>query len=271
MAAARRGSSSTWNSGRSWTPTSVMSLPGWAGCCRSWRGCNGSRRPPASETLKSTSGNWRSEDKNFVASRELCVLSSCGECKPHDDKQTSCTCTTQTIQNKSTENEEAVNLQFNSSFPFVQEMQKTFSCYKCLMISVNLSGRHFLRGDSAELRELQEALGSANHSWTQACGGLESWERRLHAALMQCQVRHGDRTCSFCLWNRFSSLTVTCSSSGVSRDAALSAAVARSGREQTLFCKQQGPGDLPLRHAAAPRHFDGEQTRHGNLLHKDSL
>ncbi|XP_076604352.1 nesprin-2-like isoform X2 [Chaetodon auriga] len=72
----------------------------------------------------------------------------------------------------------------------LKEMQKTFNSYKCLMISVNLSSRHFLRGDSAELRELQEALGSANHSWTQACGGLESWERRLHAALMQCQEFH---------------------------------------------------------------------------------
>lgn len=70
-------------------------------------------------------------------------------------------------------------------------MQKTFNSYKCLMISVNLSSGHFLRGDSAELLELQEALSSANHSWTQACSGLESWERRLHSALMQCQVRHG--------------------------------------------------------------------------------
>lgn len=72
---------------------------------------------------------------------------------------------------------------------FVQEMQKAFNSYKCLMISVNLSSRHFVRGDSAELRELQEALSSANQSWMQACGGLESWEQRLHSALMQCQVR----------------------------------------------------------------------------------
>lgn len=91
---------------------------------------------------------------------------------------------------------------------FVQEMQKTFNSYKCLMISVNLSSRHFLRGDSAELQELQEALASANHSWTQACGGLESWERRLHSALMQCQVRHlhqrhnGDLTPTF-KWKEF--------------------------------------------------------------------
>ncbi|XP_071368742.1 nesprin-2-like [Centroberyx affinis] len=69
----------------------------------------------------------------------------------------------------------------------LKEMQKSFNSYKCLMISVNLSSRHFQRGDSAELRELQDGLRSANHSWTQACAGLESWERRLHGALMQCQ------------------------------------------------------------------------------------
>uniref|UniRef100_A0A3Q3REI0 Spectrin repeat containing, nuclear envelope 2b n=1 Tax=Mastacembelus armatus TaxID=205130 RepID=A0A3Q3REI0_9TELE len=67
------------------------------------------------------------------------------------------------------------------------DMRKTFSSYKSLMISINLSGRQFLRGDSAEL---EEALGSANHSWTQACGGLESWEGKLHSALMQCQDFH---------------------------------------------------------------------------------
>uniref|UniRef100_A0A8P4GEQ8 KASH domain-containing protein n=1 Tax=Dicentrarchus labrax TaxID=13489 RepID=A0A8P4GEQ8_DICLA len=81
----------------------------------------------------------------------------------------------------------------------LKEMQKTFNSYKCLMISVNLSSRHFLRGDSAELRELQDALASANHSWTQACGGLESWERRLHAALMQCQEFH-ETLHSLLLW-----------------------------------------------------------------------
>ncbi|KAK9534167.1 hypothetical protein VZT92_009231 [Zoarces viviparus] len=81
----------------------------------------------------------------------------------------------------------------------LKEMQKTFNSYKCLMISANLSSRHFLRGDSAELRELQDALGSANHSWTQACGGLESWERRLHSALMQCQEFH-ETLHSLLLW-----------------------------------------------------------------------
>uniref|UniRef100_A0A8C9ZFG1 Spectrin repeat containing, nuclear envelope 2b n=1 Tax=Sander lucioperca TaxID=283035 RepID=A0A8C9ZFG1_SANLU len=72
----------------------------------------------------------------------------------------------------------------------LKEMQKTFNSYKCLMISANLSSRHFTPGDAAELHE---ALGSANQSWQQACSGLESWERRLHQALMQCQVRrHGE-------------------------------------------------------------------------------
>ncbi|CAG5866901.1 unnamed protein product [Menidia menidia] len=72
----------------------------------------------------------------------------------------------------------------------LKEIQRTFNSYKCLMISVNLSGRHFLRGDSVELQELQEALTSTNQSWTQACSGLESWESKLHSALMQCQEFH---------------------------------------------------------------------------------
>ena len=71
----------------------------------------------------------------------------------------------------------------------VQEMQKSFTSYKCLMISINLSSRSLLRGGGAEQAGLQDALGSANHSWTQACGSLERWERRLHAAVLQCQVR----------------------------------------------------------------------------------
>uniref|UniRef100_A0A3Q2WQ19 Spectrin repeat containing, nuclear envelope 2b n=1 Tax=Haplochromis burtoni TaxID=8153 RepID=A0A3Q2WQ19_HAPBU len=71
------------------------------------------------------------------------------------------------------------------------EMQKIFNSYKCLMISINLSSRHFLRDDSTELHEQQEALDSANHSWTQACSGLESWERSLHSAVMQCQELRG--------------------------------------------------------------------------------
>ncbi|XP_010783096.1 nesprin-2-like isoform X1 [Notothenia coriiceps] len=81
----------------------------------------------------------------------------------------------------------------------LKEMQKSFNSYKCLMISTNLSSRHFLCGDSAELQELQEAMSSANSSWPQACSGLESWERRLHAALMQCQEFH-ETLHSLLLW-----------------------------------------------------------------------
>uniref|UniRef100_A0A8D2ZNB7 Spectrin repeat containing, nuclear envelope 2b n=1 Tax=Scophthalmus maximus TaxID=52904 RepID=A0A8D2ZNB7_SCOMX len=81
----------------------------------------------------------------------------------------------------------------------LKEMQKSFNSHKCLMISVNLSSRHFLPGDGdgdgSELRELREAVSSANLSWTQACGGLESWETRLRSALMQCQTLH-----SLLLW-----------------------------------------------------------------------
>ncbi|KAM4723418.1 nesprin-2 [Anableps anableps] len=72
----------------------------------------------------------------------------------------------------------------------LKEMRRTFNSYKCLMISVNLSSHYFLWANSAELQELQEALNSANHSWTQACNALESWERKLHSALLQCQEFH---------------------------------------------------------------------------------
>ncbi|XP_037550748.1 nesprin-2 [Nematolebias whitei] len=72
----------------------------------------------------------------------------------------------------------------------LKELQKNFNTYKCLMISVNLNAGHFLLGDSVELQELQEALSSANHSWTQACEVLESWERKLHSALLQCREFH---------------------------------------------------------------------------------
>ncbi|KAK2826776.1 hypothetical protein Q5P01_020990 [Channa striata] len=81
----------------------------------------------------------------------------------------------------------------------LKDMQKTFSSYKMKIMSVNLSSRHFLQGDSTELRELHEALTSANQSWTQVCGGLESWERRLHSALMQCQEFH-ETLHSLLLW-----------------------------------------------------------------------
>ena len=51
-------------------------------------------------------------------------------------------------------------------------MQKTFNSNKSLMITINLSGRSFEQGDSAELQELQEALRCANLRWAQACSKI---------------------------------------------------------------------------------------------------
>uniref|UniRef100_A0A8C6WER2 Spectrin repeat containing, nuclear envelope 2b n=1 Tax=Neogobius melanostomus TaxID=47308 RepID=A0A8C6WER2_9GOBI len=62
--------------------------------------------------------------------------------------------------------------------------------HKCLMISVNLSSRQFLHGDSPDVQELHEALDSANHSWAQACSALQDWELGLHQALCRCQEFH---------------------------------------------------------------------------------
>lgn len=72
----------------------------------------------------------------------------------------------------------------------LKEMQRCFSSHKCLMISVNLSSRQFLHGDSPEVQELLEALDSANHSWAQACSALQGWEQRLHHELCRCQEFH---------------------------------------------------------------------------------
>uniref|UniRef100_A0AAY5L3K3 Spectrin repeat containing, nuclear envelope 2b n=1 Tax=Esox lucius TaxID=8010 RepID=A0AAY5L3K3_ESOLU len=81
----------------------------------------------------------------------------------------------------------------------LKEMQKTFNSYKSLMISINLRGQDLQAGGFAELQELQETLRTANHSWTQACAGLDSWEERLHSALMQCQEFH-ETLHSMLLW-----------------------------------------------------------------------
>ncbi|CAG03762.1 unnamed protein product, partial [Tetraodon nigroviridis] len=140
----------------------------------------------------------------------------------------------------------------------VQEMQKTFASYKCLMISINLSGRHFLRGDGAEQAELQDALGSANHSWTQACCSLERWERRLHGALLQCQVRR--RISGAQISEQRERGVMVSSSAGVSRDAARAAAVAGAGREQAGRRQSRRPGHAPLRPDAAAPCADGESA-----------
>ena len=70
--------------------------------------------------------------------------------------------------------------------------------------------------------------------------------------------KRSSETSSGCdLWPLCSS-----SSAGVPRDAALSAAVARSGREQTERRERQRPVDGAARPDGAPRHTDGENTDH---------
>ena len=68
-------------------------------------------------------------------------------------------------------------------------MQRALNRHKGAVISINLSSRHFQRGDSAEVRRLQEDLQEANLLWTRACAGLQVWETGLQGALMECQVR----------------------------------------------------------------------------------
>ncbi|XP_061890415.1 nesprin-2-like [Entelurus aequoreus] len=72
----------------------------------------------------------------------------------------------------------------------LKDMQRTFSGYKRVLMSLNLSTPHFPPAHSAESRELKAALSSANRGWTRACGALARWEATLHAALMQCQEFH---------------------------------------------------------------------------------
>lgn len=90
---------------------------------------------------------------------------------------------------------------FEGNIRRLKEMQRSFNRYKSVIISINLKGRGIGRvgGDNAEVRELQEGLRLANLSWTQACAGLESWEGRLHHALMQCQEFH-ETLHSLLLW-----------------------------------------------------------------------
>lgn len=134
-------------------------------------------------------------------------------------------------------------------------MQKSFTSYKCLMISINLSGRSFLRGDGSQQEaELQDALGSANHSWTQACSSLERWERRLHASLLQCQVRRRISQ------NSPERGLTRPPPAGVPPDAALAAPVAGPGRGPARRRQQRRPGHAPPRPEAAAARADGENA-----------
>lgn len=71
-------------------------------------------------------------------------------------------------------------------FFFLQEMQKVFTHYKSIMLSVNLR--------SEEAPEAQERLTSMNRDWSRACTGLQQWDLSLRKKLMQCQVRGNTTT-----------------------------------------------------------------------------
>ena len=69
-------------------------------------------------------------------------------------------------------------------------MQKDFTRYKAVMLSLNLGTRAQggpLEGRDAQM--LQESLGTMNQGWTRACGGLGEWESSLRHTLMRSQVR----------------------------------------------------------------------------------
>ncbi|KAG1964264.1 nesprin-2 [Pimephales promelas] len=71
----------------------------------------------------------------------------------------------------------------------LKEMQKTFACYKTMMLSLNLGGRELLQGSTGH--ELQDGLRNMNRRWTEACAGLEGWEDSLRNTLGRCQEFHG--------------------------------------------------------------------------------
>ncbi|XP_060907682.1 nesprin-2-like isoform X3 [Labrus mixtus] len=73
----------------------------------------------------------------------------------------------------------------------LKEMQKTFTHYKSIMLSVNLQAQ--------EAPELQERLAGMNRDWSQACTGLQQWDTGLRKTLMQCQEFH-ESLHSLLLW-----------------------------------------------------------------------
>ncbi|XP_041660769.1 nesprin-2 [Cheilinus undulatus] len=73
----------------------------------------------------------------------------------------------------------------------LKEMQKTFSHYKSIMLSVNLRAQ--------EAPHLQEKLAGMNREWSRACTGLQQWDTSLRTTLMQCQEFH-ESLHSLLLW-----------------------------------------------------------------------
>lgn len=62
----------------------------------------------------------------------------------------------------------------------LQEMQKVFTRYKSIMLSVNLRAH--------EAPEIQDRLAAMNQGWSRACTGLQQWDTSLRKTLMRCQV-----------------------------------------------------------------------------------
>ncbi|TMS12312.1 Nesprin-2 [Larimichthys crocea] len=73
----------------------------------------------------------------------------------------------------------------------LKEMQKMFSRYKSIMLSVNLRAQ--------EAPELQERLAGMNRDWSQVSTGLQQWETSLRRTLMRCQEFH-ETVHSLLLW-----------------------------------------------------------------------
>lgn len=59
----------------------------------------------------------------------------------------------------------------------LKEMQKVFTRYKSMMLSVNLRGQG--------VPELQRRLSDVNRGWSRACTGLQQWDTGLRRTLMR--------------------------------------------------------------------------------------
>ncbi|XP_035534355.1 nesprin-2 isoform X4 [Morone saxatilis] len=73
----------------------------------------------------------------------------------------------------------------------LKEMQKMFTRYKSVMLSMNLRAQ--------KAPELQERLAGMNRDWSRACTGLQQWDTSLRKTLMRCQEFH-ETLHSLLLW-----------------------------------------------------------------------
>ncbi|XP_022621783.1 nesprin-1-like [Seriola dumerili] len=73
----------------------------------------------------------------------------------------------------------------------LKEMQRVFTRYKSIMLSVNLRAQ--------EAPDLQQRLASMNRDWSRACTGLQQWDTSLRNTLMRCQEFH-ETLHSLLLW-----------------------------------------------------------------------